>query len=60
MNQKEFDAIKATFPWTESILQVNGVGGMVRVLDNKGQEVSIFAMTRFLEMITRKLAAETN
>jgi hypothetical protein len=54
VDQKEFEAIKATFPWTEQII-ATGVGGVVRVLDNRGQEVSIFVMTRFLEMITRKL-----
>lgn len=56
MDTKEFEALKATFPWREQVIQT-GVGGLVRVLDNQGREISIFAMTRFLEMITYKLAS---
>lgn len=55
MDQKEFDALKATFPWTERLIQT-GMGGLVQVIDNRGQEVPVFTMTRFLEMITQKLA----
>lgn len=58
MDTKEFEALKATFPWREQLIQTS-VGGLVRVLDNQGREVSIFAMTRFLEMITHKLAGAT-
>lgn len=56
MNQAEFDAVKATFPWTEQVLQTNR-GGLVQVIDRNGNEVPIFAMTGFLAMITSKLAA---
>jgi hypothetical protein len=51
MDQAEFDQIKTTFPWSERILQTN-VGGLVQILDNRGHEVSIFTMSRFLQMIT--------
>lgn len=57
MDQVEFEALKATFPWTERTLQTR-TGGLIQVLDNKGEEVPIFTMTRFLEMITKKLAAK--
>lgn len=54
MDQKEFEEIKATFPWTEQVFPT-GLGGIVRVVDKNGVEVPIFTMTKFLEMITRKL-----
>lgn len=57
MNQKEFDAVKDTFPWTEqTFLTTNGA--IVRVVDKNGNEVPLFTMTRFLVMITTKLAAK--
>lgn len=55
MDQKEFEALQATFPWTERTISMNGIGGFVQVLDNAGREVPLFTMTAFLEMITRKL-----
>lgn len=58
MDQAEFDKIKAGFPWTERVVSVNGIGGIVQVLDNAGYEVPLFTMTRFLEMITRKLTGK--
>lgn len=57
MNQVEFESIKSTFPWTERIVTAPGViGGLVQVIDRNGNEVPLFTMTRFLEMITSKLA----
>jgi hypothetical protein len=58
MDQVEFDQIKTTFPWSERILQTN-VGGLVQILDNRGHEVSIFTMSRFLQMITTKLVKQS-
>lgn len=55
MDQAEFEAIKATFPWTERVI-TTGVGGLVQVIDRNGNEVPLFTMTRFLMMITNKLA----
>lgn len=55
MDQVEFEKLKATFPWTERTLQTRS-GGLVQVIDRNGNEVSLFTMTRFLEMITLKLA----
>lgn len=57
MDQAEFEQIKATFPWTERVFQTRS-GGIVQVIDCNGNEVPLFTMTRFLEMITRKLAAK--
>jgi hypothetical protein len=54
MSQVEFEALKLTFPWTSRTLVV-GIGGIVQVIDRNGNEVPLFAMTRFLEVITRKL-----
>ena len=55
MGQTEFEQLKATFPWTERTIPTR-VGGVVQVIDRNGQEVPLFTMTRFLEMITNKLA----
>lgn len=55
MNQTEFEKVKATFPWTERAFQTRS-GGIVQVIDCNGQEVPLFTMTAFLEMITAKLA----
>ena len=56
MEQAEYDAIKPTFPWTERTQVINGRGGFVQVIDVNGNEVPLFTMTKFLNMITRKLA----
>jgi hypothetical protein len=53
----EFDEVRKTFPWTERIVPTVK-GGLVQVIDRNGQEVSIFVMTKFLEMITVKLAPQ--
>lgn len=57
MDQAEFDQIKATFPWTQRVLQTP-LRGHVQVIDCNGNEVPIFTMTSFLVMITAKLAAK--
>lgn len=57
MDQVEFEKLKATFPWTERTIPTRA-GGLVQVIDRNGQEVPLFTMTRFLEMITNKLAAK--
>ena len=52
MNPEEFEQLKSTFPWSEQVY----ANGLVQVLDRHGREVPIFTMTRFLTMITTKLA----
>lgn len=59
MDQVEFEKLKATFPWTERTIPTR-VGGLVQVIDRNGQEVPLFTMTRFLEMITNKLAPKVS
>lgn len=54
MTDEQFKQLQATFPWTTQILPT-GAGGLVRMLDRNGQEVALFAMTDFLQFITRKL-----
>jgi hypothetical protein len=54
MSDEEFKALQATFPWTH-VVHPSGLGGHVRVLNRHGQEVPIFDMIAFLELITRKL-----
>lgn len=57
MKAAEFDEVRKTFPWTERIIPTVK-GGLVQVIDRNGQEVPIFTMTKFLEMITVKLAQQ--
>ncbi|MCL2874810.1 MAG: hypothetical protein FWF12_00650 [Betaproteobacteria bacterium] len=57
MDQAEFEQVKATFPWGERVFQTTH-GGIVQVVDRNGREVPLFTMTRFLKMITEKLAAK--
>lgn len=57
MDQAEFDQLKATFPWSNRLLQSNQ-GGIIQVLDRFGNEVPIFTMVNFLGMITQKLVAK--
>lgn len=55
MNEEEFRAIKATFPWCQRLLtQPHRQGGIVQVIDNAGQEVPLFTMIRFLEFVTSR------
>lgn len=55
MTQTEFEKIKATFPWTERTFQTRS-SCVVQVIDRNGNEVPLFVMTAFLEVITHKLA----
>lgn len=55
MNMAEFEAVKKTFPWHERTIPTKNCA-LVQVIDNAGNEVPIFTMTRFLTLITTKLA----
>lgn len=60
MKAAEFEEVRKTFPWTERITPTLRGGGLVQVIDCNGNEVPLFIMTKFLSMITVKLAiAET-
>ena len=56
MTKEELAKIQSTFPWREEIYHANGIGGVVRMVNRDGHEVSIFTMTAFLQMITTKMA----
>ena len=55
MKAAELEEIRKTFPWREHIVPTTK-GGLVQVLDHNNQEVPLFTMTRFLTMITTKMA----
>lgn len=55
MTDADYQAVKATFPWTEHVV-ADGKRTLVKIIDNAGNEVPIFTMTAFLTMITAKIA----
>lgn len=58
MTDQEFNEIRKTFPWTAQQIVTPG-GGLVRVINCLGQEVPIFTMTAFMELMTNRLAVKT-
>lgn len=58
MTQIEFDALKATMPWRTVVERYGPIGGLVRVLNCNNQEVPMFDMTGFLEIITERIAMQ--
>ena len=56
MTAKQLEAIKATFPWRTEVVQTHAIGGLVKLIDRNGDEVPIFDMTGFLEVVTQKMA----
>lgn len=56
MTAKQLEAIKATFPWRTEVVQMHPIGGLVKLIDRNGDEVPIFNMTGFLEVVTQKMA----
>ena len=57
MTDEQFKALKNTFPWKTRVAR-SGLGGLVQVIDNTGQEVPIFTMTSLLELLTEQLSKE--
>lgn len=55
MTNAEYQAAKATFPWTEHVV-TQGRHTIIKIVDNAGNEVPLFTMTKFLTMITAKLS----
>lgn len=51
MTDEEWQKAKATFPWTHEI-EVNGLGGIIRLKDNKGKEVPLQTMVLVMERLT--------
>ena len=58
MTKEQFEALKATMPWTHQVTGHPQIGGLVRVINNQGQEVDLFDMMHVLEIITAKLAKQ--
>ena len=58
MDDKAFSELRKTFPWTHQQFVGPG-GGIVRVIDNAGQEVPLFTMIAFINTMTAKLAAKS-
>ena len=58
MDETEFKALQATMPWRHVITPAprGHIGGQIRVVNCRGQEVDLITMCRFLEVITNKLA----
>lgn len=54
MTDDQYKLLKATMPWTQQVFQ-SPRGGIVQVVNNKGEEVPMFDMTNFLVFITNKL-----
>ena len=57
MTPEKLGEIKKTFPWRTQMVQ-RGKTSLVQVIDCNGQEVPIFDMTGFLEVVTLKMAAK--
>lgn len=60
MTKEKFEALKATMPWTHQVGGHPQIGGLVRVVNNQGQEVDLFDMMFVLEIITAKLAKQSD
>lgn len=59
MTDEQFKQVQSTFPWTTQVIHT-GIGGQVRMIDRNGQEVPLFAMTDFLQFITRHMNRNEN
>ena len=57
MTQQDLEALKATFPWRTQVVRTN-IGGLVQLIDSRGQEVPIFTMTALLEFVTTESLRE--
>ena len=57
MSERTLKQIVETFPWTETVTHTP-VGGLVRMIDNKGAEVPLFDMTFFLMKVTAKIHSD--
>lgn len=57
MTPERLAELKKTFPWTTHVTQ-RGKSGIVQLIDCNGQEVPLFDMTGFLEVVTLKMATK--
>lgn len=56
MTASELSALKETMPWTEQIITTR-TGGLVRILNNRGEEVPMFTIIEFVKAVTHKMAS---
>lgn len=56
MTEQELQALKATMPWTQRSYQTPKGQVIFQMIDNRGQEVPLFSMLDFLEIVTTKMA----
>lgn len=55
MTDEEWLKAKETMPWVHTA-EVNGLGGVIRLLDCKGKEVPIMTMIAVLERLSLHLS----
>lgn len=60
IEKARFEALKATMPWTHQVGGHPQIGGLVRVVNNQGQEVDLFDMMFVLDVVTARLAKQEN
>ncbi|UUZ75568.1 hypothetical protein LP414_28020 [Polaromonas sp. P1(28)-13] len=59
MTEEQIRALKATFPWKQRLLTIpHKQGGIVQMLDNKGQEVPLFTMLALIQALTERMAVQ--
>lgn len=56
MTEPEFQELKSTMPWQHRSYQTPRGQVIIQVIDNRGQEVPMFTMVEFLEIVTAKMA----
>lgn len=56
MTEEEWLKAKATMPWRQESEVVRGLGGVYKLLDNKGKEVPIPTFLAVLERLTAHIA----
>lgn len=62
MNKEHFEQLRATFPWKHRVIPHPQMGGLIQVINNRGQEVPLMDMVAFLDYISERLkpGAATN
>lgn len=57
-----YENVKQTFPWRYEIQNQNGIGGIIKVFDNKGDEVPLLTIIELVIAVSRKVkkAEKTN
>jgi|GEM_PF-1940365 len=56
MTEAQFQELKSSMPWRHQSYQTPKGQVIIQVIDNRGQEVPLFTMVDFLEIVTAKMA----